>query len=333
MKASSCIKRRFGSALLAAAGLLGLLLQPLSASAQSYPSRPIRLVIPYPPGGGIDLVGRPLAEKLSMALGQPVVVDNKGGASGIIAMEHVANSPPDGYTIVLALATQIAVNPALFAKVPYDPVKDFAPIALLGSAPYVLVVNPKLPVNTLGDILALAKAKPRGMTYASSGNGSGAHLSTEMIKTMAGVDIVHVPYKATATGIRDVMAGDVQLMFVTIGSVRGQVKGGLLKPIAVSGAKRSPAMPDVPTVAESGLPGFESVVWYGILAPAGTPADIVARLNTEIVKAIQAPDYRQRLAAEAVELSGSTPEEFRVYIKSELGKWAKVIKDSGAKLD
>jgi tripartite-type tricarboxylate transporter receptor subunit TctC len=317
---------------LAAATLL-LALLPLAASAQSYPDKPVRLVIPYPPGGGIDIVGRPLADKLGELLGQPVVVDNKGGASGIVAMQHVAASAPDGYTIVLALNTQIAVNPALFAKLPYDPVKDFVPIALLGSAPYLLVAAPKLPVSTVREVIAMARAKPGGMSYASSGNGSGAHLSMEMIKTMAGIDVVHVPYKATPTGVRDVMVGDVQLMFVTIGTVRGQVKAGTLRPLAVSSAKRSAAIPEIPTVAESGLPGFESVVWYGIFAPAGTPASIVTRLNTEILKAIKAPDYQQRLAVEAVELTGSTPEELQAYVKTELGKWAQVVKDSGAKLD
>jgi tripartite-type tricarboxylate transporter receptor subunit TctC len=196
-----------------------------------------------------------------------------------------------------------------------------------------LVANPKLPINTVADLIAMAKAKPGSMSYASSGNGSGAHLSGEMIKTMAGVNIVHVPYKATATSIRDVMVGDVQFVFATIGSVRGQVKAGALKAVAVSGAKRSPAMPEVPTVAESGLPGFEAGVWYGIFAPAGTPAPIVARLNAEILKAIKSPDYRQRLAVDAVELTGSTPEQFRDHIRTELVKWAKVVKDSGAKLD
>ena len=333
MNATTPVTKGLGTLLLAAAGLSLVLLQVLSASAQSYPDKPIRLVIPYPPGGGIDLVGRPLAEKLGEAFGKVVVVDNKGGASGNIAMQHVAASPPDGYTIILALNTQIAVNPALFTKLPYDTVKDFAPISLIGSAPYLLVANPKFPVASVRDIIALVKAKPGAVSYASAGNGSGAHLSTEMIKTMAGVNIVHVPYKAIATGIIDVIAGNVQIMFVTIGSVKGHVSAGRLKAIAVSGAKRSPAIPEVPTVAESGLPGFDSGVWYGILAPAGTPADIVARLNGEILKAIKSPDYQKRLAAEAVELSGSTPEEFRVYIGSELGKWAKVVKDSGAKLD
>jgi tripartite-type tricarboxylate transporter receptor subunit TctC len=325
--------RRYRVSLGLAAALAGLA-PALPSFAQGYPSRPVRLVIPYPPGGGIDLVGRPLAQRLGESLGQTVIVDNKGGASGMIAMEDVAKAPPDGHTIVLALNTQLAVNPALFSRVPYDPFKDFVPVALLGWAPYMLVVNPKLPVKDVKELVALARAKPGSITYASSGNGSGAHLAAEMIKTATGTNMLHVPYKATAEGVRDVISGEVQMMFATIGTVAGHVKAGTLRALAVSGMTRSPAVPDVPTVIESGgLPGFEATVWYGILAPAGTPRDIVARLNADILKAIGDPEYKKRLAIEAVVITGSTPEEFASYMKSESGKWAQVVKASGAKVD
>ena len=315
------------------AGAAIVMLASVAASAQQYPSKPLRLIIPYPPGGGIDIVGRPLALRMSETLGQQVVVEHKGGANGSIAMEYVAKSPADGYTIVLALNTQLAVNPSLYSALRYDPLKDFAPIALLGSAPYVLVVNPKLPVNSVQQLIAYAKSHPGKLNYASSGNGSGAHLAGELLKSTSGVDIIHVPYKATADAVRDTMTGDAQIMFATFGSVRGQLEAKTLRAIAVSGLKRSPLAPELPTVAESGFPGFETVVWYGILAPAGTPADIVTRLHGDIGKALASPEYRDRLRADAVELTGSTPAQFQRYIGSELTKYTKIVKDSGAKLD
>jgi tripartite-type tricarboxylate transporter receptor subunit TctC len=311
-----------------------LALAVATAGAQSdYPRRSVRLVLPFPAGGGIDLVARPLAEKLTEALGQAVVVDNMGGANGIVAMQHVAGAPPDGHTIILALSSQIVVNPALYGKLPYDSLKDFAPVALIGATPYLLVAAPKVPIENMRDFLARAKARPGAINYASSGNGSGAHLSMEIIKSMTGINVIHVPYKATSNGVKDVMAGEVELMFVTIGTVRNQIQAGLLKAVAVTGAKRSPAVPNVPTIAESGLPGYESVVWYAVLAPAGTPQPVVARLNAEILKIVRGPEYQQRLAREAVEVSGSSPEELQAYTRSELVKWAKIVKDSGAKVD
>jgi len=305
-----------------------------TAGAQSdYPRRPVRLVLPLPAGGGIDLVARPLAEKLTEALGQPVVVDNMGGANGIVAMQHVASAPPDGHTISLTLSSQLVVNPALYSKIPYDSLRDFAPIALIGATPYLLVAAPKVPIDNMRDFLARAKARPGAINYASSGNGSGAHLSMEIIKSMTGINVIHVPYKATANGVKDVMAGEVELMFVTIGTVRNQIQAGLIKAIAVTSARRSPAVPTVPTIAESGLPGYESVVWYAVVAPASTPQPIVARLNAEILKIVRGPEYQQRLAREAVEVSGSSPEELQAHMRSELVKWAKIVKDSGAKVD
>jgi len=330
-----CFLCRALRALIALCVPFALLLSSFNLSAQtdSYPRKPIRLVLPFPSGGGVDLVARPLAEKLSEALGQNVVVENMGGGSGIVAMQHVANSAPDGHTLILALSTQVAVNPALFSKVPYDSIKDFAPVTLIGFTPYLLVASPKFQVDSLKNVISLSKEKPGSINYASSGNGSGAHLAMEMIKSDAQIDLVHVPYKATPSGVRDVMAGEVQLMFVTIGTVRNQVKAGLLKPLAVTSLKRSGVMPQVPTVAESGLPNYESVVWYSVLAPAGTPLAIVSKLNQEINKVLKSQDYQQRLAQEAVEVSGSSPEQLQTFMKSEMIKWAKVVKDSGAKVD
>ena len=304
-----------------------------NAQIEGYPRKPIRLVLPFPSGGGVDLVARPLAEKLGEALGQNVIVENMGGASGIVAMQHVANSAPDGHTLILALSTQVAVNPALFSKVPYDSVKDFAPVSLIGFTPYLLVASPKFPVESLRNVISQSREKPGSINYASSGNGSGAHLAMEMIKSEAQIDLVHVPYKATPSGVRDVMAGEVQLMFVTIGTVKNQVKAGLLKPLAVTSLKRSSVIPQVPTVAEAGLPNYESVVWYSVLAPAGTPTFIVSKLNLEINKILKTQDYQQRLSQEAVEASGGSPEQLQSFIKSEMIKWAKVVKSSGAKVD
>ncbi len=314
---------------------LSVLLLPVTtpAVAQTYPTKPIRMIIPYPAGGGIDLVARPLAQKMSESFDQQVVVDNRGGASGSIAMEIAANSPADGYTIILVLNTQLAVNPSLYTKVPYDPIRDFAPIALLGSVPYFLVANPSLPAKTVRELVALAKAMPGKLSYASSGTGSGAHLAMELLKTATRIEIVHVPYKATASGVTDVISGQMPLMFVTFGTVSGQLSAGKLRPIAVTSLKRVAVAPEIPTVAESGFPNYEVVTWYGMLAPAGTPKQIIARLNSEILRAIKSPDYQKRLAADAVEVSGSTPEYFEDYIKTELKKWAKIVKDSGAKLD
>lgn len=313
--------------------VLALLSLSSQVRAQAFPSKPIRLVLPYPAGGGIDLVARPLAEKLTEIFGQSVVVDNRGGASGLLAMQQVASAAPDGYTIVLALNTQLAVNPSLFASLPYDPIKDFEPIVLIGSAPYLLVTNPKLEVKTLDEVIALARKRPGKLSYASSGNGSGAHLSMEMVKSMTNIDVVHVPYKSTATSVHDLMAGEVQMVFVTIGTVKGFVAAGTVRPIAVSGTRRVKALADVPTVAEAGLSGFESVVWYAVLAPAGTPSEIIQILNQAINRVLEDASFQSRLANESVEITGGTPEHLRQYAKSEMLKWAKVIKESGAKLD
>ena len=302
------------------------------ASAQSYPTRPIRMVVPYPAGGGGDLLARPLAQSLTETLGQQVIVENRGGAGGNLGMEFVAKSPPDGYTLVLALTAQYAVNPSLYPKLPYDPVKDYAPVALLVRNPYVISVHPSMPVRSVKELIALAKARAGQLAFSSAGNGSGAHLCGEMMKTMAGINIVHVPYKGAAPAITDLIAGHVQFSFLAWRSSGPHVKSGRIRALAVSTANRSPALPDLPAIAET-LPGYDLPVWYGVAAPAGTPREIVARLNTEILRILATPDFRQRMEADAAEPIGGTPEQFGDYIRSEIVKYAKVVKESGAKID
>ena len=297
-----------------------------------YPLKPIRFVVPYTPGGGTDLMARALAQRMSESMGQSLIVENRAGAGGNLGMEFVARSSPDGYTIALALTAQYVVNPALYPKLPYDPVKDYAPIMLVARNPYVLVVHPTVPVNSLQQLIALAKARAGQLTFSSSGNGSGAHLSGEMLKTMAKVDMLHIPYKGAGALLPDLIAGQVHLSFVTWSSVGQHVKGGRLRALGVTTVKRSPALPDLPAIAET-LPGYDLPVWYGIVAPAGTPREIVARLNAEILRVITMPDFKQRIEVDAVEPIGSTPEQLGEYIKTELVKWAKIVKDSGAKVD
>ena len=302
-------------------------------AAESYPAKPIRLVLPYPPGGGSDTIVRPLVQRLSGELGQQVVVDNRGGAGGAIGMEAVARAVPDGYTIVLALTAQLAVNVSLYKKLPYDPVRDYAPITLLATGPYLLVVHPSLPVTSVKELVALARARPGELTFASSGNGSGGHLAAELLKSMTGIKMLHVPYKGGGPALVDVLAGQVQVLFATYASSRGHLRAGRLRALAVSTAKRPAAIPDMPTIAEAGVRGYDSGVWYGMLAPAGTPRDIVAKLNREIVRVLNQPDFHKLLVDQAIDPIGGTPEQLGDFIRSEIVKWAKVVKDSGAKLD
>ena len=312
-----------------------LLLALLTASqvcAQSYPNKPIRLVLPYPPGGGTDVIARPLAQKLTENLGQQVIVDNSGGANGNIGMEFVAKSPPDGYTLLFALSAQFAVNPSLYPKLPYDPVRDYAPISLLANAPYLLIVHPSLPVKSVPELLAFVKQRPGQLAYSSAGNGSGAHLAGEMLRSLARVNFVHVPYKGIGLAMPDLIAGQVQLSFVTYTAAGPHVKTGRLRALGVTTAKRSPTLPDLPAIAES-VPGYDSAVWYGFAAPAGTPGETVARLNSEVLRVLAAPDFRSRIMLEAVAPIGSTAEEFGSFIRSEIARWAQVVKDSGAKVD
>jgi tripartite-type tricarboxylate transporter receptor subunit TctC len=306
---------------------------PLLAAGQAYPSRPIRLVVPFPAAGTTDLLARAMAQKLSEALGQQVVVDNHPGAGGNIGSDIVAKAAPDGYTLLMGTVGTHAINVSLYAKMPYDAVKDFVPIVLVAGVPNVLVVNPALPVKTVADLIKLAKDKPGAINFASSGNGTSIHLSGELFKSLTGVQMTHVPYKGSAPALTDLIGGQVQIMFDNLPSALPHIKAGKLRAIAVTSTKRAPALPDLPTIAESGVPGFEASSWFGVLAPAGTPREVVLRINAEANKALQAGDMKEKLLGQGAEAVGNSPEFFADYIKSETVKWAKVVKDSGAKVD
>ncbi len=323
---------RFFAKFAGAAALLSFSVAAVAQSGAAYPVKPIRFVVPYTPGGGTDLMARALAQRMTESLGQSVIVENRAGAGGNLGMEFVARSSPDGYTIALALTAQYAVNPALYPKLPYDPVKDYAPIMLVARNPYVLIVHPTVPAKSLKELVALAKVRAGQLTFSSSGNGSGAHLSGEMLKTMAGVNMLHIPYKGAGALLPDLIAGQIHLSFVTWSSVGQHAKSGRLRPLGVTTVKRSPALPDLPAIAET-LPGYDLPVWYGVVAPAGTPREIVTRLNAEILRVINMPDFKQRIEVDAVEPIGSSPEQLGDYIKSELVKWSKIVRDSGAKVD
>ena len=304
-----------------------------SAFAQAFPNRPVRLVVPFPAGGTTDILARAIAEKLSSALGQQFVVDNRPGAGGNIGADIVAKAAPDGYTLLMGTVGTHAINPSLYAKMPYDAMKDFAPVILVAGVPNVLVVNPEVPVKTVSDLIALAKAKPGTINFASSGNGTSIHLSGELFKSMTGVQMSHDPYKGSAPALTDLIGGQVQLMFDNLPSALPFIKGGKLRAVAVTSSKRAPALPDLPTIAESGVPGFEASSWFGILAPAATPKDIIAKINAEANKALQSPEMKEKLLSQGAEAVGNTPEHFAEYIRNETLKWAKVVKDSGAKVD
>jgi tripartite-type tricarboxylate transporter receptor subunit TctC len=317
--------------------LLGLAFGALSVfahaqGAAAFPNKPIRLILPYPPGGGSDTIARPLAQRVTENLKQQVIVDNRGGAGGNIGMELAAKAPADGHTIVFALTAQLAVNPALYKKLPYDPVRDFEPITLLATGPYVLVVHPSLPVKSLKELIALARARPGQITYASSGNGSGGHLANELLNSMAKVKMLHIPYKGGGPALVDLLAGNVQVLFSTWASGRPHIESGRIRALAVSTSKRLSGV-NLPTVAEAGLPGYDAGVWYAFLAPAGTPKDIVAKLNAEILKAAAHPEFKAVLERAAIEPVGSTPEELGKFMKSEIVKWAKVVKEANVHVD
>ena len=303
-----------------------------NAAAQQYPSKPIRFVVPYVPGGGTDTLARLVGQKLSEALGQSVVIDNRPGAGGVIGGDMVAKSPPDGYTIMLASASPITVAPHIQKQMPYNPLKDFAPVTLIAIVPAVLAVHPALPVKSVKEVIALAKAKPGQLTFSSSGNGGTGHVSGEMFKMLAGVDMLHVPYKGTAPATTAVLSGEVSLTFANMISVLPHIKSGKLRALAVTTTKRSPVLPNLPTVAET-VPGYLSGPWYGVLAPAGTPAPIVSRLNQEIVKIIRSPEVSENLRSEGADPIGSSPAEFAAHLKSELDRMGKVVRQSKMKID
>ncbi len=302
------------------------------ALAQSYPVKPIRLVVPYPPGGGSDIVARPLAQLAGASMGQQVVIDNRAGAGGNIGMELVAKAPPDGYTLVWGITAQLAVNPALYPKLNYDLVRDFAPVSLMGIAPYLLVAHPQLPVKSVAELVALARAHPGDIRYGSAGNGSGSHLAGEMLNSLARIKTTHIPYRGGAPALTDLVAGQLQLSYLTYTSTNSFLRSGRLRALGVTTVKRSPALPDLPAIAEA-VPGYDSSVWYGLLAPAATPPEIIARLNREFVAALKNAEVRKRLMTEAFEPLGSTPEYLGDYMKKEIARWAKLVKETGARID
>jgi tripartite-type tricarboxylate transporter receptor subunit TctC len=302
------------------------------ASSQTYPSRPVRLVIPFPPGGPADIFGRLIAFKLSDALREQVVVDNRGGGNGNIGGEFVARAAPDGYTLML-LPSALAANASLYSKLPYSLVGDFTGVASLGTFPLLLVTHPSVPVRTVSELIALAKAKPGELNFASAGSGGGAHLAAEIFSRTAGIRMVHVPYKGTGPAVLGVLGGQVSLMFASVPSVVQHVRVGKLNALAVTSAQRSPAAPELPTVSEQGLPGYEVVSWFGIVAPTGTPADIVKRLNEDVRRVLASPEFQDRLREEGGRPLAMTPEEFTAFIRSEAVRWGKIVRDVGAKLD
>lgn len=302
-------------------------------AAQSYPSKPIRLIVPFAPGGGVDLIGRIIAQKLQEAWGQPVIVDNRGGGGGNIGTDMVAKSPPDGYTLLMGYVGNLAINPFLFRKLPYDPVKDFSPISLAATAPNLLVAHPSVPANTVKDLVTLAKMKPGSLSYASAGNGTVGHMVAELFKSVTGIGIVHIPYKGNGPAVTDLLGGQVQLMFAAPGAVIPFVEVKKLKALAVASNQRLPELSDTPTFAEAGYPGVEASGWYGVLTSTGTPRNIISALNKKIVRIMQLPDVKERLTVHGYKAVTSSPEEFAQLIKSDLIKWQKVVKASGAKVD
>lgn len=302
--------------------LLGL--TAATAAAQQYPTRPIRFIVPYAPGGGTDIVARMVAQSMSEGLGQQVAVDNRGGASGIVGTEIAAKSPPDGYTLLMGTTGSIALNLSLYSKLPYDPQRDFAPVSLVSIAPHLLAVHPSVPFKSVKELIAYAKANPGRLTFSSAGGSS--LMSGEMLKVMANIDMLHVAYRGVGPAAIAAVTGEVSLAFSDVIVLLPHVKAGKLRALAVTGAKRSPAVPDLPTVAEAGLPGYESGVWYGVLVPAKTPDAIIARLNSEVVKATQNPSLRGKLLAEGSTIVGGSPEQFGEYIRQEQQRWARIVK-------
>jgi tripartite-type tricarboxylate transporter receptor subunit TctC len=303
------------------------------ASAQSYPVKPIRWIVPFPPGGGTDITSRTLAAKLSEALGQQMVIDNRPGSGGTIGLALASKAPADGYHIATVQLANMGIAPALYSKLPYDPVKDFAPITQAVSAALILVAHPSFPANTVKDLIAMARAKPGAITYGSPGNGTSGHLGSEMIKMAGKIDMVHVPYKGAAPALTDLLGGQITIYLSSIPPAVPLIKSGRLKALGVTGAKRTASLPQVPTIAESGIPGYAVDNWYGVAAPAGVPKEMIARLNTELVKILNTPEIRDRYAAEGSETSPSSPEQFGAFIRDEVQKWGKVVREAKVKVD
>ncbi len=304
-----------------------------TGSGQAYPAKPIRMICPFPPGGTTDVVARIVAQKLTAVWKEQVIVDNRTGAGGIIGTELAAKAAPDGYTVLLGSITTHAVNPALYKKLNYDPIKDFVPVTLVVSSPQLLAVHPSVAAKSVKELIALAKGKPGQLNYGSAGVGTSPHLTFELFKSMAGVDVVHVPYKGTGPAITELIGGQVQMMITGVVALMPHVKAGKLRGLAVTSAKRVAALPDLPTVAESGVPKFNVSSWFGVFLPAGTPKPIIAKMNGEIRKIVEVPDVRQKLIDQGADPVTNTPEEFAAYVKSEMARWGKVVRDTGARID
>ena len=322
---------RATSRILGAIACLGIAIAASHSSAQqAYPTKPIRMICPFPPGGTTDVVARLVAQKLTEAWKEQVIVDNRTGAGGIIGTELAAKAPADGYTVLLGSITTHAVNPALYKKLNFDPVKDFIPVSLVVSSPQLLAVHPSVAAKSVRDLISLAKAKPGQLNYASAGVGTSPHLTFELFKSMAGIEATHVPYKGTGPAITELIGGQVQMMITGVVALMPHVKSGKLRGLAVTSAKRVAALPDLPTVAESGVPKFDVSSWFGVFLPSGTPKPIVTKMNQEIRKIVEIPDVRQKLISLGADPETNTPEEFSAYVKSEMAKWGKVVRDTGA---
>jgi len=303
-----------------------------SVLAQGYPDKPLKLVVPFPPGGPTDIVGRLVAQKLAEGIGQPVVVENRPGAGGTVGSTAVARAPADGYTLLYG-STTLAIAPSLYKDLAYDPRTAFAPISLVSRGPIIAAVNAQLPAKTLKDFIALAKSSPGRINYGSAGSGTPPHLAAELFKTVAGVDLVHVPYKGGGPAVSDLAGGQVQVIFEGLPTLLPHIKSGKVRALAITGAKRDPALPEVPTFAEAGLPGYDANFWNGLVAPAGTPAEVIARLNSVLVQALATPEVHAALVRLGLEAAGTTPQQFGDFIAAEIDKWARVVKASGAKID
>ncbi|WP_235505001.1 Bug family tripartite tricarboxylate transporter substrate binding protein [Variovorax sp. Root318D1] len=304
-----------------------------AAFAQNYPARPIKLIVPFPAGGGTDAVAREVANKVATQQGWTMIIDNKPGSGGNLGVDAAAKATPDGYTIVLGQTSNLAINPTLYAKLPYNPVKDLAPIGLVASSPLVLVVATDSPYKTLADLIVAAKAKPEAINYASSGSGTVAHLAVEQFQKIAGIKLTHVPYKGAAQGATDLIGGQIQLYMSSIPTLIGHIRSGKMRAIAVTSQQRINDLPNVPTVSESGYKGFEAVTWFGLAGPAAMPKDAVVKLNGAFNKALQDPEVKKKLEGQGVEVLGGTPEQFGKLIQDDIGRWGKVVKESGAKVD
>jgi tripartite-type tricarboxylate transporter receptor subunit TctC len=305
----------------------------VAVQAQTYPGKPIRWIIPFPPGGGTDVISRTLSQKLTEAWGQQVIADNRPGSGGTIGLAAVAKMPADGYSLVLGQLANVGIAPALYPKLPYDPVKDFQPVTLALTSPLVLVAHPSFPAKNLKDTIAVARSKPDTVTFGSPGNGTTGHLGTELLKTIANVRMTHIPYKGAVPAFTGLMGGEIAIYMSSIPPAMPHLKTGRVKAIGVTSAKRMETLPNVPTIAESGLPGYEVTNWYGVMAPAGIPKDVLTKLNGELVRILKLPDVQQRFQGEGGDIGANSPDEFAKFIRTEITKWDKAVKASGAKVD